>query len=429
MNLQSIGRIALAVSIGVGFASTASADGGIKFGPTFAKFSSDALDFKNRTGIHAGVFFGGNRSGVFGLQGELNWIRRRAETELAQQAIRIDYLQVPVLLRLNIGTNSASGFAVYGIAGPAFDIKIATISKASRLTTGGKAPTWTSYSVAASRPPASSSKGATQKDYAASTRTSWTSPKSRSRRSRFSSGYDSTSRQLSSVWPRMSRLVHPAWHGAWCWERLVPLLREAGHEVFTPTLTGLGDRSHLVRPDTGLETHVKDVIQGSDLRIFLGHCSRRPQLQRSCYHLRRRCRAGPNLECRLSGRVCPGTRPERLRFIACRQTPSTRKSGQDGGWRLASSTFRAAGVGNNRARHVGRAIPTTCVGCRSVWVRLPFDTSLMESADQILWPRNSSVPTSDARSSRTRASTSMRRWRGPHLTGATASCQLRITRL
>ena len=124
MIFQSIGRVALTVLIVVGFASTASADSGIKFGPTFAKFSSDSLDFKNRTGIHAGVFFGGNRSGVFGLQGELNWIRKRTETELAQQAIRIDYLQVPVLLRLNIGTDSANGFAVYGIAGPAFDIKI-----------------------------------------------------------------------------------------------------------------------------------------------------------------------------------------------------------------------------------------------------------------------------------------------------------------
>ena len=71
------------------------------------------------------MFFGGNRSGVFGLQGELNWIRRRTATEAPPvQAIRIDYLQVPVLLRLNIGSDSPSGFAVYGIAGPAFDIKI-----------------------------------------------------------------------------------------------------------------------------------------------------------------------------------------------------------------------------------------------------------------------------------------------------------------
>ena len=39
-------------------------------------------------------------------------------------------------------------------------------------------------------------------------------------------------------------LVHGAWHGGWCWQRVRPLLRQHGHEVFTPTLTGLGERSH-----------------------------------------------------------------------------------------------------------------------------------------------------------------------------------------
>jgi Outer membrane protein beta-barrel domain len=127
MSLRPIARVAVLAVLAVFVsASSAAADAGIKFGPTFANFSSDALDFDTRTGIHGGVFFGGNRSGVFGLQGELNWIRKRAATETpSERAIRIDYLQIPVLLRLNIGTNSPSGFAVYGIAGPAFDLKIA----------------------------------------------------------------------------------------------------------------------------------------------------------------------------------------------------------------------------------------------------------------------------------------------------------------
>ncbi|MBV9253581.1 MAG: alpha/beta fold hydrolase, partial [Actinobacteria bacterium] len=56
-------------------------------------------------------------------------------------------------------------------------------------------------------------------------------------------------------------LVHGAWHGGWCWRKLTPLLRAAGHEVFTPTLTGLGERSHLGHPDVGLATHVGDVAQ------------------------------------------------------------------------------------------------------------------------------------------------------------------------
>ena len=56
-------------------------------------------------------------------------------------------------------------------------------------------------------------------------------------------------------------LVHPAWFGGWCWRKLVPLLRDAGHAVFTPTLTGLGERAHLARPDVGLDTHVEDIVR------------------------------------------------------------------------------------------------------------------------------------------------------------------------
>lgn len=55
-------------------------------------------------------------------------------------------------------------------------------------------------------------------------------------------------------------LVHGGWHGGWCWKYVAPLLRAAGHDVFTPTLTGLGERAHLVRLDIGLDTHVQDVI-------------------------------------------------------------------------------------------------------------------------------------------------------------------------
>ncbi len=109
----------------IGSSSSAAAQGaGIKFGPTFASFSSEALDFKTRTGIHAGLFVGGSRDNVVGLQGEFNWLRKNSETEGGQQ-IRIDYLQVPVLLRVNAGSSSANGVAAYGIVGPAIELKIA----------------------------------------------------------------------------------------------------------------------------------------------------------------------------------------------------------------------------------------------------------------------------------------------------------------
>jgi pimeloyl-ACP methyl ester carboxylesterase len=54
-------------------------------------------------------------------------------------------------------------------------------------------------------------------------------------------------------------LVHGGGHGGWCWQRVAPLLRSAGHDVYTPTLTGLGERSHLLGPGVDLDTHIRDV--------------------------------------------------------------------------------------------------------------------------------------------------------------------------
>lgn len=55
-------------------------------------------------------------------------------------------------------------------------------------------------------------------------------------------------------------LVHGGRHGGWCWRPVARRLRAAGHEVFTPTLTGLGDRAHLRTRDVGLATHVEDLV-------------------------------------------------------------------------------------------------------------------------------------------------------------------------
>jgi pimeloyl-ACP methyl ester carboxylesterase len=55
-------------------------------------------------------------------------------------------------------------------------------------------------------------------------------------------------------------LVHGAWHGSWCWKRVRKTLQTDGHDVFTPTLTGVGERSHLVSPQVTLDTHVADVV-------------------------------------------------------------------------------------------------------------------------------------------------------------------------
>ncbi len=71
-------------------------------------------------------------------------------------------------------------------------------------------------------------------------------------------------------------LVHGGWHGGWCWNRVSPLLRAAGHDVWTPTLTGLADRAHALTPETDLETHIRDIaslLVFEDLArvILVGH--------------------------------------------------------------------------------------------------------------------------------------------------------------
>jgi pimeloyl-ACP methyl ester carboxylesterase len=55
-------------------------------------------------------------------------------------------------------------------------------------------------------------------------------------------------------------LVHGAWHGSWCWKRVRAALQSAGHNVFTPTLTGLGERSHLNSAAVDLSTHIADIV-------------------------------------------------------------------------------------------------------------------------------------------------------------------------
>ncbi|MFD1554822.1 alpha/beta fold hydrolase [Paraburkholderia silviterrae] len=55
-------------------------------------------------------------------------------------------------------------------------------------------------------------------------------------------------------------LVHGAWHGAWCYTRVAKLLRNVGHDVYTPTLTGLGERYHLKDQLINLDTHIRDVV-------------------------------------------------------------------------------------------------------------------------------------------------------------------------
>lgn len=83
-------------------------------------------------------------------------------------------------------------------------------------------------------------------------------------------------RMTSHSQPPSIVLVHGAWHGAWCWRRVLPVLRAAGATVHAVTLTGVGDRSHLLTAVSGVETHVQDVlalIEAEELAsvVLVGH--------------------------------------------------------------------------------------------------------------------------------------------------------------
>jgi pimeloyl-ACP methyl ester carboxylesterase len=71
-------------------------------------------------------------------------------------------------------------------------------------------------------------------------------------------------------------LVHGAWCGGYVWREVAEQMRAQGHLVFTPTLTGLADRSHLLSPEVGLDTHVRDIVnlmKWESLRdvVLVGH--------------------------------------------------------------------------------------------------------------------------------------------------------------
>ncbi|WP_210590201.1 alpha/beta fold hydrolase [Streptomyces sp. GESEQ-35] len=71
-------------------------------------------------------------------------------------------------------------------------------------------------------------------------------------------------------------LIHGSWGGGWVWDRMRPVLEEAGHRVLTPTLTGFAEKHDLSRPEVGLSTHVREIadlltIEEVDNAILVGH--------------------------------------------------------------------------------------------------------------------------------------------------------------
>jgi len=71
-------------------------------------------------------------------------------------------------------------------------------------------------------------------------------------------------------------LVHGSFLGGWCWREVKNLLAQAGHTVYAPTLTGLGERIHLRSAEIGLQTHITDItnlIEWEELTdlVLVGH--------------------------------------------------------------------------------------------------------------------------------------------------------------
>jgi len=107
---------------------------GIHFGGTWTSVSTDEnlqdIDLNKGAGIVAGIFFGGNRDGRAGLQGEVSYLTKKINVSATDGVDTLDqdskntYIQIPILLRINTGSRSNNGPCLFFLVGPAFDIKV-----------------------------------------------------------------------------------------------------------------------------------------------------------------------------------------------------------------------------------------------------------------------------------------------------------------
>lgn len=100
---------------GVGF--------GVKGGLLYSSYREAGQDFKNNDGWEAGIFFGGNRPGVVGVMGEVLYAKKGAKDATSGNAVDAYYIEIPILLRVNLGSsNRNSGAVIYAIGGPVADV-------------------------------------------------------------------------------------------------------------------------------------------------------------------------------------------------------------------------------------------------------------------------------------------------------------------
>jgi Outer membrane protein beta-barrel domain len=95
---------------------------GVKGGWLFSDLTAEGADFDSRNGYQVGLFFGGNRTGLLGVMAEVNYGEKGGTApNNDNNHYDIQFVSVPVLLRVNAGSRSLSGVSVYGIVGPQFD--------------------------------------------------------------------------------------------------------------------------------------------------------------------------------------------------------------------------------------------------------------------------------------------------------------------
>ena len=103
---------------------------GAKIGPLWSSFDSatvgsTTVNFDTSTGWEGGIWFGGNRGGRVGVMGEVLYAKKKQEVAgQTGSSTSLKYLEIPILMRVNIGSRSRNGISVYGLVGPVFDVNL-----------------------------------------------------------------------------------------------------------------------------------------------------------------------------------------------------------------------------------------------------------------------------------------------------------------
>jgi Outer membrane protein beta-barrel domain len=111
---------------GGGGAPASGAGVGLKVGPLFTSYNAASCDgcFNTNTGFEGGIWFGGNRGGRVGVMGEVLYAKKKQEGSGLTGSTSLQYLEIPILARINIGSRSRNGISIYGLVGPVFDINL-----------------------------------------------------------------------------------------------------------------------------------------------------------------------------------------------------------------------------------------------------------------------------------------------------------------